>query len=140
MVVMDDLFLADPVLLLLITMDINGSFMLEIITGFQIVPAKSGEVFDYNTVYFSRLDILKHMAELRTLEIGSCPSVINIYLPQFQVRMLQDIIPKQSNLCLHGISIFLTEILDREPAVNTGLEFLLFGWSRYAGIFFFSYL
>src|SRR5699024_5080432 len=84
-----------------------------------VVPAKSGEVFDYNTVDPACLDILDHPKKGRPLKIHASPATIHIFFRQMQLRMLCDIISQKTKLRLYAVLIYMVDIVTQgKPCIN----------------------
>ena len=73
-----------------------------------MLAAKTGKVFRDNAVDLSCLHIVHHALEVRTLEIGPAPSVIDIFIDHMEIIVACELSEDRSlRLNRNAVAVFL---------------------------------
>ena len=81
-----------------------------------MLAAKTRKVFRDNAVDLSGLHIVHHALEVRTLEIGSAPSVIDIFIDHMEIIVACELSEDRS-LRLYGNAVAVFLVITAESHV-----------------------
>ena len=86
---------------------VDGKIAFQVFPGVNVIPSKTGQVFDDDAVYVPGFDIFCHVLEGGTGEIGPCEAVI--YVNDFfdTIREGQICPKRRGNRASGGFGIFL---------------------------------
>ena len=81
-----------------------GEYFFNILPAVNIISSKSRQILYNHTGHFPLTNILQHTVESRTVKIGSCPSIIFIFIIKLQLRMLLQKVMQQLSLIMDTIT------------------------------------
>lgn len=102
----------------------EGEHLFQIVAGFNIVSAKSGQILDNDAVDFSCLHIIHHSGKFWPRKVSSCVTIIHIGIHQHEIRSGNDIVQQHFLLVLHGISVLFPVVFKRKAKINCRPEYL----------------
>ena len=88
----------------------------QIIIHHHMLAAKTGKVFRDNAIDLSGLHIVHHALEVRTLEIGSAPSVIDVFIDHMEIVFACKLSEDRS-LRLYGNAVAVFLVITAESHV-----------------------
>ena len=97
---------------------------LDIFPRIQVLPAETGQVFDYNTVNFAGFDLGHHFLKCRPLKIGTGETIVHLHaaLPQF--GMARHKITDQVFLSRDTVAFLLVAVFARQTNITAGIPYL----------------
>ena len=98
--------------------------LLSCIIHHHMLTAKAGKVFCDNAVDLPGLHIVHHAFEVRTLEIGSAPSVIDVFIDHMEIVVACELSEDRS-LRFNGNAVAVFLVITAESHVKCGIVWLL---------------
>lgn len=109
-----------------IVIDCNESYpkewkdTLQVIAGFLIIAAKSGEVFHHNAVNLAFPHQIHQLLKLRTRKISTAAPIVTEQTHQLHIRLFRDVAADQGFLSLQRIRAGLASVLHGQAHITSG--------------------
>ena len=98
----------------------------QVVSRFQVVPAKAGEVLDYNTVNLTPAHILHQTFKTGSFKVCSGPPVIAIQATETQIRLVVYVSAYQFLLRFNRVCTGFPTVLNREAGIASSFVNTLF--------------